>query len=100
MKSSLEPPRGESQPHSLSSNYSMLKCVEAVGRHHIYQVAEEMIPFIFHFSELLLSKCQLSPEVTKVNPLASEMFEVLKERITPKRKTSRTGRPPTRMKYE
>jgi ribosomal protein L17 len=41
----------------------------------------------------------LAPEAASNNPLAEDLFNLLKERITPKRKASRTGRAPTRMKY-
>lgn len=59
-----------------------------------------MVPYIFHFSESTLSTCKLNPQLAEIAPLALEVFEVLRARIIPKRKSSRTGRAPTRMKYE
>ena len=51
-------------------------------------------------TERSLIHSRLQAVVRKRNEVACEIYDLLKSRIIPKRKSSRTGRAPTRMKYE
>ena len=63
-------------------------------------IDEGLLPYIFRFTEKSLYYMRIALSVKQNFPIAAEVFELLKSRIIPKRKTSRTGRAPTRMKYE